>query len=327
MKGALFYQPFKNQQVQCCLCPHGCRISDGEFGQCGVRKNEKGKLYSLNYGVITAYHLDPIEKKPLYHFYPGSRIFSIGSAGCNLKCRFCQNWEIAHGQPSGIRMTAEEIVAIAKTQTQNIGIAYTYNEPSIWYEFVYETAVLAHQEGLKNVLVTNGFIQKEPLKQLLPYIDAMNIDLKAFQDSFYREICGGRMEPVKETIRIAAEQCHVEITTLLIGDLNGSAEEVERLSRWIAEIRPNIPLHLTRYFPAYQMTAPPTPAHVLTAAQKEAKKHLQYVYIGNVHEVDRNTYCPGCGSKIINRSCTVEISGLDREGKCIRCGQMLPIVR
>ncbi len=327
MKEALFYCSLKNQQVQCYLCPHECRISNEEFGQCRMRKNEKGKLYSLNYGVIMAYHLDPIEKKPLYHFYPGSRIFSIGSAGCNLKCEFCQNWAIVLGQPSGIRMTAEEIIAIAKTQSQNIGIAYTYNEPSIWYEFVYETAVLAHQKGLKNVLVTNGFIQKEPLKQLLPYIDAMNIDLKAFHDSFYREICNGKLDPVKETIRIAAEHCHVEVTTLLIGGMNDSIEEIERLSCWIAEIRPDIPLHLSRYFPAYQMTAPPTPIPVLTAAREEAKKHLQYVYIGNVHRVDRNTYCPACGSKIVDRSCIVEIQGIDREGKCSECGQMLSIVR
>lgn len=324
-KEALFYELLEDRWVQCYLCPHNCRIFNQGLGKCGVRENDRGKLYTFNYGKIAAYNLDPIEKKPLYHFYPGSKIFSIGSIGCNLKCSFCQNWSIAHTNTSAIFVTPQNIVEIAKKESDNIGIAYTYNEPSIWYEFVYETAVLAHQEGLKNVLVTNGFIQKEPLRQILPYIDGMNIDLKAFNDEFYYKLCQGRLSPVKETIKEVAGNCHMEITTLVIGDINDSIDEIERLSRWIAKISPDIPLHLSRYFPAYKMNQPPTSIHSLINALETAKNYLHYVYMGNVQEANLNTYCPECGNKIIDRSFVTTIKGFS-QGKCSQCGKHIPII-
>lgn len=242
-------------------------------------------MYSLNYGKISSIALDPIEKKPLYRFKSGSKILSIGTFGCNLKCSFCQNWEIAHDNPRLYEVTSETVVSKAKELVSegNIGIAYTYNEPTIWYEFVYDTAVLAKEEGLSNVLVTNGFIGREALLMLLPYIDAMNIDVKAYTASFYKNICGGVLENVKETVELAAEKCHVEVTTLVIPTLNDELKEISEIAKWLSSISRKIPLHLSRYFPNYKMlNIPPTPKDTLFRAREEAQKYLDYVYLGNV---------------------------------------------
>jgi len=285
---AMFYEKKEDGTVHCFLCPHHCRIPPDGRGICGVRKNSKGILYSLNYGEITSIGVDPIEKKPLHRFHPGTSILSVGSAGCNLKCPFCQNHSIAQVKPEELHThhaTSEEIVekAASLKQKGNIGIAYTYNEPSIWYEFVYDTAKRAKEKGLLNVLVTNGFISPEPLKMLLPYIDAMNIDLKAFNERFYRELAKGRLEDVKETIRRSAESCHVEVTTLIIPGWNDSAEEMEEESKWLASLSPDLPLHLSRFFPRYLMTdLPPTPVETLIELKRVADQHLRYVYLGNV---------------------------------------------
>jgi pyruvate formate lyase activating enzyme len=285
MKQAMYYEKSEDQKVHCYLCPHDCLIRPGNIGKCQVRKNIDGELYSLNYGKIASWSMDPIEKKPLYRFFPGSNILSAGTFGCNLKCSFCQNWSIAQEQPDTIDVSPEALVKKAKElkSENNIGIAYTYNEPSIWYEFVYDTSRLAKEEGLKNVLVTNGFISEEPLKVLLPYIDAMNIDVKAYTDDFYKNICRGSLENVKNTVQIASNYCHVEVTTLVIPDLNDAIIEIEEMCKWLRSISPDIPLHLSRFFPNYKMKdKPPTPKETLFKAKEKASEYLNYVYLGNI---------------------------------------------
>lgn len=286
-KEAMFYHRLEDKRVHCFLCPHNCKIPNDGRGVCGVRKNMDGTLYTLNYGEISSIAVDPVEKKPLYRFHPGSYILSIGSIGCNLKCPFCQNHTIAQVKPEEVntQYAGSEIVvekAVSLKRQGNIGIAYTYNEPSIWYEYVYETAKLAKERGLLNVLVTNGYISREPLEQLLPYIDAMNIDLKAFNEEFYREFLKGGLEEVKSAIQLASAYCHVEITTLVIPGRNDSEEEMEQMTAWLSEISPEIPLHLSRYFPRYEMTEEPTPEDTLIKLKYIAERHLKYVYLGNI---------------------------------------------
>jgi pyruvate formate lyase activating enzyme len=282
MKEALYYEKREEHKVKCMLCPKYCLISEGNKGICHVRKNVNGKLYALSYGKITGYHLDPIEKKPLYNYKKGSMIFSIGSYGCNLTCKFCQNYEIAHNNPRTIDLSIDEIIEKAKEDPRSIGIAYTYNEPLINYEFTLACAKKAKEEGLDNVLVTNGYINEKPFKKLIKYIDAINIDLKAFNNDFYRNICGGTIEEVKKSIILADKETHVEITCLVIDDLNSNQEEILNMVQWIASIDKNIPLHLARYFPRYKMTKPATKVYTLFNLQDMAKKHLNNVYLGNV---------------------------------------------
>ncbi len=285
---AMFYEKLENQKVHCYLCPHNCIIPKNGRGICGVRKNIDGTLYSLNYGEVTSIGVDPIEKKPLNRFHPGTDILSIGSVGCNLKCPFCQNHSIARVKPEEIHTyhaSSDEIIAkaVALKNEGSIGIAYTYNEPTIWYEFVYETAKKAKEKGLLNVLVTNGYISQEPLKQILPHIDAMNIDLKAYNDKFYNELVKGGLEEVKETIQRSAAHCHVEVTTLVIPGWNDSVEEMEEMSKWLAALSTDIPLHLSRYFPNYELDdKPPTSLDSLMELKRIAERHLNYVYLGNV---------------------------------------------
>lgn len=267
----MYYEKGKDNIVKCHLCPHNCTITEGNVGVCRVRKNIEGVLTSLNYGKLTSYAFDPIEKKPLYHFYPGSNILSIGSFGCNLACGFCQNWQIAQEGSLTMEIEDDDILLLGKSRG-SIGIAYTYNEPSISYEYVYHMSKLAKRKGLKTVMVTNGYINEEPLKELLPYIDAMNIDLKSIKDDFYKRICKGSLEPVLKTIELAAKYTHVEITTLVIEGENSLEEEMHRLAQWIANIDKTIPLHLSRYFPAYKMKLPETKYDVLLKEKQIAKK-------------------------------------------------------
>lgn len=284
-KPAMFFKRIEDSKVHCYLCPHNCVIKPGEMGACRARKNIEGNLYSLNYGRIAAVSLDPIEKKPLYRFHPGSMILSAGTFGCNMKCSFCQNWSIAHHVPETIDISPQELVekALRMKKHGNIGIAYTYNEPSIWYEFVYDASRLAKKEGLYNVMVTNGFISSEPLEKLLSSIDAMNVDVKAFTASFYKNICKASLDDVRKTVEIAARKCHVEVTTLVIPGLNDAIEEIAELSEWLASISPEIPLHQSRFFPNYRMQdKPQTPIDTLKKARERALKNLKFVYLGNV---------------------------------------------
>jgi len=280
---AAFYRKLDSDSVQCVLCPRYCRISKEKTGFCGVRQNKGGKLYSLVYGKTTGVAVDPIEKKPLYHFHPREVIFSLGTRGCNLACTFCQNWHISQNPNAYLEeITSEEVVNEA-ARLKTCGIAYTYNEPFIWYEFVRDTAKLAKQRGLENVLVTNGYVNPQPLKEILPLISAMNIDLKALDDNFYKNICKGALTPVLDTIKTANQSCHIELTNLIIPTLNDSDENIEALSKWIHDnAGADTPLHLSRYFPCYELEIPPTPVETLKRAQSIAKKRLKFVYLGNV---------------------------------------------
>ncbi|QSZ26766.1 AmmeMemoRadiSam system radical SAM enzyme [Aceticella autotrophica] len=319
MKEAMFYEKLDNNTVHCLLCPHDCMIKEGKYGFCNVRKNVNGTLNTENYGIVTAIALDPMEKKPLYHFYPGRYILSVGTFGCNLRCAFCQNWEISQQKLEGNFALPEQLIHIAKSQENNIGIAYTYNEPTIWFEYVIECAKAARENGLKNVLVSNGFINIEPLKELLKYIDAMNIDIKAFTDEYYRKLCYGKLDNVLRTVEVAAKSCHVEITTLLVTGENDNVDEMEKLAKWLSGINKNIPLHFTRYFPHYKMTNPPTPIETLKLVSETGKKYLNYVYTGNAPGFDNNTYCPVCGNLLIERNININIIGI-KNNKCLKCG-------
>ncbi len=332
MEKARFFAK-KNGQIRCRLCPHNCLIEDENEGICGVRVAKGGQLYSLNYGLCAAINFDPVEKKPLYHFYPGRYILSIGTYGCNLSCSFCQNWGLARGKPSGPAATLRPKDVLERLDSKGgpekaLGVAYTYNEPTVWYEFMYDTARLLNSRDYKNVMVTNGYINREPLEQLLPYIDAMNIDLKSFNDQFYRTHCGGLKAPVLKTIERAVESCHVEITCLLIPTLNDKLNEVEGLSRWLGSLNRDIPLHFSRYFPQHKMELPPTPPHVLRQAREVALKYLNYVYLGNVDLPEASdTVCPHCCNLLVARNgYNVMIVGLDGE-KCQNCGNVVKLVR
>jgi pyruvate formate lyase activating enzyme len=329
LKEAMFYEQLGNNMVKCDLCPHKCVIKENSVGVCKVRKNVNGKLYSLNYGEVSSIALDPIEKKPLFHFYPGGSIISVGTWGCNFRCQFCQNWEISQQRPPYVKkITPEDLVDIATEYIHegNIGIAYTYSEPIVWYEFVYETAKLAKAKNLKNVLVTNGYINDQPLEELIPFIDAMNIDLKAFNNEFYQKVCGGRYEDVLRAIeKVHNAGVHVEVTTLIVTGGNDNFDELEEEFRTLARISSDIPLHLSRYHPAYRYDEPPTRVEFLIEAYKLAKKYLNYVYLGNVwDERYESTYCPKCGSLvIIRRGYDVRIINLDEEGRCKVCNNQI----
>jgi len=272
---------------QCTLCFHQCQLNEGQVGFCRARKNVNGSVLPLNYGKITSLALDPIEKKPLHQFYPGTKILSIGSFGCNLRCPFCQNYEISMSDEVGVPsifMSPAEVVkkAVELIEEGNIGIAYTYNEPLIAYEYVLDCARLAHEQSLKNVLVTNGSISEKPLSELLPYIDAMNIDLKGFTEAFYRKL-NGDLHTVKRFIELSYTECHVELTTLIIPGENDSEADMEAEAKWIAGLDPEIPLHITRFFPRYQwIDKEPTSKKVLYRLADIARKYLTNVYVGNV---------------------------------------------
>lgn len=277
----------------CWLCPHRCHLADGQTGFCRARQNKGGIIRSLNYGLLTSAALDPIEKKPLYHFHPGSHILSLGSFGCNLRCPFCQNYTISQAGSDGFagqrlpldRVTPKEIVAAAQRLEEtsgNIGVAFTYNEPLVGYEFVYDTARLLKEVGLATVLVTNGQIEKDSWLHLLQYIDAVNIDLKGFTQSFYDWI-GGDLKPTKAAIEMAAEDgIHVEVTTLVIPGKNDSAAEMAAEAEWLAGISAELPLHLSRYFPRYQSKIPMTPAETLQNLRHVAEARLRFVHLGNI---------------------------------------------
>ena len=291
-KEAKFYEINANNLITCNLCPHKCLIPADKTGICGVRRNDGKILIAESYGIVTSLALDPIEKKPLYHFYPGSKILSLGSYGCNFHCGFCQNHHISmdytdytdyaeHAQYH--KLTPEEIAAASLefAARENIGMAYTYNEPLINFEFIYDCAELILKQNQKNILVTNGYINPEPLEILLPFIQAMNIDLKSFNPRFYKEI-GGGLDGVMATVERAAKSCHVEVTTLVIPGKNDSVEEMQKLSKWLAGISKNIPLHISRFFPSHKWRhISATPVETIYRLVDAARENLSYVYPGN----------------------------------------------
>lgn len=330
MREARFFKKEENQSVTCLLCPHHCSIKEGGTGICRVRKNIGGTLYSLTYGKISSLALDPVEKKPLYHFYPGREILSIGSVGCNFKCPFCQNWQISQVGAEEFLLrdiTPETLLQIAKREG-SLGISFTYNEPFIWWEFIYDVASLFRREGLKNVLVTNGYVEAEPLRELLPFIDAMNIDLKSLDEDFYRKYCKARLSSVLFTIETSWRAgVHIELTHLVVTGLNDTLEGVRRLVDWVASLSPSIPLHISRYFPAYRLSHPPTSLSFLEEAFAIAREKLSFVYLGNVWDEEKNaTFCPSCGNVVVLRQgYAVRIIGLDGS-RCRFCGTDLPFV-
>ncbi|MCP8318559.1 MAG: AmmeMemoRadiSam system radical SAM enzyme [Candidatus Methylarchaceae archaeon HK01B] len=304
----MFYEKLGEEVVHCHLCSHHCRIKKGKRGICGVRENIDGTLYSLVYGKLIARSVDPIEKKPLFHFLPGSRAYSIATVGCNFRCLNCQNFDISQmPKPQkpviGDDVTPNEIVDAAKLYNCE-SIAYTYTEPTIFFEYAYETAKLASKEGIKNIFVTNGYITEEALSAMAPYLDAANIDLKSFKDDFYRKICGARLKHVLDSIRLYKEKgVWIEITTLVIPSLNDSEENFKKIAEFIKDLDESIPWHVTQFYPAYRLLdLPPTPVETLDIAKKIGLEvGLKHIYQGNIIGEGENTYCPNCRRLLIER--------------------------
>ena len=343
LKEASFYEQLSDPQgaVHCRLCPHNCKINLGDVGICRVRQNREGKLFSLNYGRIASLNLDPIEKKPLYHFYPGGKIVSAGTLGCNLSCSFCQNWSISqHPKKESVAKDVEAFTRFISSDVLvnealkfkakgNIGISYTYNEPGIWYEFVLETAVKAKAAGLKNVMVTNAFLSSKPWGNLTEVIDAFNIDIKSVEEAFYSKLCKGRLAPVLENAVKAKQVAHVEITNLIIPGSNDSMELIGALVDWIlVNLGADTPLHFSRYHPDYKHSAPETGIASLLKAYELAASKLQYVYIGNIHAPQQEaTYCFKCKKPLIERQgFYIKNNFITGKGDCSFCGEKINVV-
>jgi pyruvate formate lyase activating enzyme len=331
---AILYEKADGGAVDCRLCSHRCHIADGKTGVCRVRQNRGGTLYSLVYGRLVARHLDPIEKKPLYHFLPGTTAYSIATPGCNFRCAFCQNWQISQvGEAPVLRslpfVPPEEVVADAVAH-HAAGISYTYTEPTIFMEYALDCARLARQRGLKNSFVTNGFQSPEAVEAMAGLIDAANVDLKAFSDAFYRTQCRGRLQPVLDSIvAMHGAGIHVEVTTLLVPGANDSEEELRGLAGFLAGVSPDLPWHISRFHPDYKATdLPPTPVETMQLAERVGREAgLHFVYLGNVFTEDgQNTRCPGCGQVLIRRMGfsrpTVRLTG----PRCPQCGRTVPVV-
>lgn len=323
----------EGDKVRCSLCPHGCAIADGKRGLCGVRENRGGKLYSLIYGKASSIHPDPIEKKPLYHFMPGSTAISFGSIGCNLSCMHCQNWSISRarfGQIELTDLTPKDVVRYAHDSGAR-SVSWTYNEPTIWHEFTTVASKAAHAAGLRTNYVTNGFINEEPLRELRGVIDAMNIDVKAFSEGFYKRVCGGRLAPVLRACEVAREiGIHVELTYLVIPEHNDGEPEISEFCGWVAKsLAKDVPVHFSAFHPDYRLTSVPrTPEKTLSKAYDLAKKAgLEFVYLGNVWAGDRDdTYCPACGAKVIDREGFSVRSTKLKGTSCGSCGASLNLV-
>ena len=319
------YYHSENGRLICDLCPHRCKLRDDQVGVCRYRKRVGEKLFATNYAEAASLAVDPIEKKPLYHFRPGTMILSIGANGCNLKCPFCQNSEISQGEVPTRTVPIPDLVKLAGSRG-SIGVAFTYSEPLMWYEYVLDAAPELRKSGYVNVLVTNGFIEEEPLLRLLPYIDAMNIDLKSLNGDFYKRLCKARLEPVQQTIRLAHEAgVHVELTHLVVTGWSDNEASITELVSWVASVDDEIPLHLSRYFPHYRYHEPPTSESFLRKALHIARQELKFVYLGNIAVGDgSNTYCPQCGAIIVERSGYQTRVLRLRENACAECGRKLP---
>ncbi len=326
MHPASYYRNTLSRQVQCELCPHMCRLMPGENGRCNTRTNRGGRLYSMGYGAISGVSIDPVEKKPLYHFMPGSSILSIGSFGCNLSCDFCQNCEISQVDPEVFAQHPQrapaDMVQKAVLHRDSIGLAYTYNEPTVYYEYMMECAMQIHEQGLVNVMVSNGFIKQEPLKALLKYIDAFNIDLKSFRNDFYKQRSAATLRPVLDAIStVASSDKHLELTFLIIPDYNDTPAEWKEMITWIeTNCGADTILHVSKYFPRYKLKSSPTPARTMESFMDAARERIHYVYPGNNPQLDTRTYCPSCGTLLIEREVyKTRITGLTAQGTCSKC--------
>jgi pyruvate formate lyase activating enzyme len=325
-KEAMLYEALENGRVHCNLCAHRCKIGPGKRGICGVRHNEDGVLHTLVYAKAIAANVDPIEKKPLYHFLPGSYSYSIATVGCNFKCGFCQNWNISqlsaeNGDIPGRYLAPDQVVAQA-VKSECRSIAYTYTEPTIFFEYAFDTAVLAKESGLDNVFVTNGFMTREAIDTIKPYLDAANIDLKSFRDEYYKKYCKGRLNPVLDSIAYMKQSgIWVEVTTLIIHGENDSDEELNDIAAFIAHVDSDIPWHLSRFHPDYRFTdRNATPLATLERARDIGKRcGLRYIYLGNVY-ADSDTRCPGCDVSLIQRSGFSTSATEITNGRCPSCG-------
>jgi len=328
LKEGLYYKK-KDSGTECLLCPHNCTLKDGKNGICGTRENRDGKLYTAIYGEVTSAAMDPIEKKPLYHFYPGSKIFSIGTKGCNLSCPFCQNWSISQSLSSASKYYSPDEIVKTAVANGSVGIAYTYSEPIIWFEFVKDTGLLAKENGLKNVLVTNGFVNQAPLEEMMEFIDAMNIDFKCHNSNTYSRILKGGLDPVKDTIKTAYKRgCFIEITTLIVPKVNDNINELMKIAEFISSIDKRIPWHLSRYYPSYKYNESATDIDFISKVWESATEILDYVFTGNIHSGDAksDTLCPKCHSVLISRrgySTTIRDFA---DGRCGKCGCDIGIV-
>lgn len=329
MQEAILYSRLDGATVQCALCAHRCVIHDGKTGICGVRRNTKGVLYSLVYGQVAAAHIDPIEKKPLFHFLPGTSSFSISTVGCNFRCDFCQNWEISQAAEALTTVKAETIspeTIVKQAQAhQAPSISYTYTEPTIYFEYALDTMKLARKAGIKNVFVTNGFMTPECLAEAQPYLDAANVDLKSFSDDFYAKVCGGRLAPVLDSIRLMHQyKIWVEVTTLVIPGMNDSRKELQGIAHFLAGVDASIPWHISKFFPGYKMaSAQATPLAKLQEAHAIGKETgLRYVYMGNIAQ-EENTYCYHCHGLLIKRSGFAVHENKIKNSACPQCGSII----
>lgn len=328
---AKYWQELPNNRVLCELCPHKCVIPEGGRGQCRVRENRRGVLYTLVYGRPVSIGVGPIEKAPFHHFHPGHWRQTIATVGCNFHCQNCQNWSIS-------QRTVEEVRSFVRTPRQIVdgvkragfnSVSFTYTEPTVFYEYVYDIARLAQQEGIKTTLVTNGFISPEPLRALLKHIDAVRVDLKAFDEEFYRQVSGGSLQPVLETLKIIQQEgVWLEVINLVIPTLNDDPEMIRAMCRWILDnLGPDVPLHFNRFMPAYRLThLPATPVRTLEKAHRIAREAgINFVTIGNVpgHRYD-STFCPGCGQRLLHRSGITLLSNHIRNGRCKFCNRPIP---
>ena len=330
VREAAHWVSLSRERVQCKLCPRECTVGEGARGHCGVRENRGGKYYTLVYGRPCAAHNDPIEKKPLFHFLPDSRAFSIGTAGCNIECLFCQNWNISQAAPEDVEtydMPPEKVLALARGAGCE-AIAHTYSEPTVSFEYMLECARLGREGGIPVVMISNGFILEEPMRELAAHLGAVKIDLKSFSQEFYSETCNGSLQPVLDTLKVLkSEGVWFEIVVLLVTGLNDSADEIKRMAAWVVgELSPDVPVHFSRYFPRYKLTLPQTPVETMQRAYHTAKAEgCNFVYVGNISMPGMaDTLCPGCGEQVIKRlGMMVRANHLD-DGKCPSCGRAIP---
>jgi pyruvate formate lyase activating enzyme len=327
---AAHWEALDRKRVRCKLCPRECAVADMERGYCGVRENREGKYYTLVYGRPAAVHVDPIEKKPLFHYLPGATAYSIGTAGCNMECLFCQNWNLSQFRPEQVEsfdLPPDALVSNAKSSGA-AAIACTYNEPTVFYEYVRDAAEKSRAAGMPTVMISNGYIQRAPMVELTKSLGAVKIDLKSYSEGFYTETCSGRLQPVLDTLKTLKEQgIWFEIVVLLVTGRNDSVDEVKSLANWVATtLGTDVPLHFSRYFPMYKLKLPPTPVDTMQKAFDAAKKEgLNFVYVGNIELPGKaDTICPGCGAIAIRRLGLMVVSNDLKDGKCPKCARAIP---
>ncbi len=328
---ARYYEKLPNRKIRCKLCPRECEIDDQERGYCGVRENRGGTYYTLVYSRPVTMHVDPIEKKPLFHFLPGTVAFSLATVGCNVECKFCQNWQISQIRPEQAEAydVSPQYLAELAEQSGSPTIAYTYTEPVVFAEYVYDSAVEGHKRGIRSVMISNGYIQKEPMDDLCDVLDAVKIDLKAYTEKFYRELVAGELKPVLDTLKLLVRRgMWTEIVYLMIPTKNDDKRELREMCKWIVgELGPDVPIHFTRFYPQYRLrNLPPTPVSTLRMAREIAlEEGVHFAYIGNVPgDEGENTYCPKCHTVLIRRVGYTILENNIKHGRCPKCGEKIP---